>query len=239
MFTDHRKKSCFFDYIFLLWKRLLNSITEAFKFPAPKKMTSIKKYIFPSLEKIICLIIIFEFLSTGLGFCSHTHSHVHDVTQITALHRHDGAMPGNNHFHSQSDGDTCHNGDKSNCEFHCSCQGGFIGVLIPLFIINPQTCSFFYTQEMQALQSRYDIIIYHPPMFISWNFQAVYLFVRWNCINSYCRFRNFHCIFLRFIQRGDKLPNFSTISLSIIRITYSEKYQFGETQCRINWNGYF
>lgn len=130
-------------------------------------MASVRRNIFPFLRKLISLIIVFEFLSTGLGFCGHSHSHVHEIDKIATLHNHDTSMPAKNHFHAQSNDNADHSKDNSCPDCHCTCLGGFIGILTSLVLAAPIDCNSFYAPKAQTSQDIIFVFIYHPPIFIS------------------------------------------------------------------------
>ncbi len=130
-------------------------------------MVSVQRNIFPFFKKLISLIIVFEILITGLGFCGHIHSNVHEIDKIATLHNHDSNTATKNHFHAQSNDGADHCKENSCSEFHCTCLGGFIGVLIPLLLDAPIDCNSFYAPKAQTSQDIIFVFIYHPPIFIS------------------------------------------------------------------------
>ena len=112
--------------------------------------------------KTICIALIIEIMTVGLGYCGHTHEHFDHITED---HTHFYAF--NQHIddnHESSSNPYYPDHNTSENKYRCGCLGGLIGIVqsfenhLPLpflSIILSQTTTYDY---------RLIPYIFHPPL---------------------------------------------------------------------------
>ena len=126
---------------------------------------TLKSPVVHALYKIVSLIIVFEILFTGLGFCGHFPE---DSQQAMILLEFD------HHLHLDSDGNHLeahrHQPDCPDCQtgsggkFHCNCSGGFIATIGHFAVFVPLNVQEFSAYPQTAYCCSWQPEIDHPPI---------------------------------------------------------------------------
>ena len=111
---------------------------------------------------MICLLIVFEFIMTGLGFCGHDHNHnyhcMNDRSCETSYS--DYTLD----YLDQHPAPSHHETEKSSQISHCSCLGGFLTeIYITIFKI-VKVVTYHQQQDQDNYHYFYAQVIYRPPI---------------------------------------------------------------------------
>jgi len=119
------------------------------------------------VKKIICLLIIFEFLLSGLGFCGHNNRHNHIAIWMNTAHTHEFAGGEKFHFHlptgNDSDSKSGHQDGKCH-NYHCFCLGNFLAESNDYCVITYFSTDIFIQQTTPEYNFIYKRRIYRPPI---------------------------------------------------------------------------
>ena len=116
------------------------------------------------IKQIVCLLIVSEFLLTGVGFCGHTHEYVENGQKQNRLHIHFFERDFDHQTHSQSDDQSKpREEDHSEKKFRCSCQGGFIGEIDSTMYRVIFRSEILTLLEFQPYEQSWFPLVYRPP----------------------------------------------------------------------------
>jgi disulfide bond formation protein DsbB len=117
------------------------------------------------IKKIVCTLLIWEFVLTGIGFCGHHHDHGSHPDKCLSKTVYSSSDHTQSHFHTHvKDDDCCRDQEESYGETRCSCLGGFIAT--PL--VFPQRIILMRHPISHDVYNMYDYhysaSIYRPPI---------------------------------------------------------------------------
>ena len=131
------------------------------------------------VKQVICLTIIFELILPAIGFCGHTYSNKFEMHDFSICQKSSknisAAYSCNEHSHEKdhSDHNKCnshnhshkHDNDNNCAHYHCSCLGGYIGVInFALFKITLSEKPYF-NDIIEDYNFTWVNFIYHPPIY--------------------------------------------------------------------------